>query len=137
VGTVSTEDNAAFAELRFSSLRHLAFNTSRGDGIAEIVYYIQKSETNGYLLRRSDRVDIQKPFEKNNKDPVLCNRITSFQLIYYNQGEESFENWDSDSSEFEYATPKAVGIRLEMETASGPQIFETMVNLPVFREKQK
>ena len=47
------------------------------------------------------------------------------------------EDWDSESSEVEYATPNAIGIKLEVGDEgdeSGSSTFETMVTIPVFRE---
>jgi general secretion pathway protein J len=134
LGTISTVSGTSFGELQFSSLRHVSFDGS-ADRIAQIVYYVQKTDTNRHLLRRADRTDFEEPFEKSNRDPVLCSDVKTFQIHYYNQEKESREEWDSDSPECGRATPRAVEIRLEVETAFASDLFETVVPLPVFREK--
>jgi len=45
------------------------------------------------------------------------------------------ESWDSDSNNLSYATPSVVLISLEIEGRQADHRFETMINIPVFREK--
>jgi general secretion pathway protein J len=45
------------------------------------------------------------------------------------------DQWDSESDDVDYATPRAVAIQLEIGTPSATFEYETRVNLPAFRDK--
>jgi general secretion pathway protein J len=53
---------------------------------------------------------------------------------FYDKDGIEFDVWDSDSDEFGYATPKAIGIKLELANRAASQTFETMVSLPISRD---
>ncbi len=134
-GDTSTVGGSDFSRLRFTSLAHTPIGKNRGIGIAEIVYYVQPDGENNFSLKRSDRIDPYEPFEEKKSDPVLCKHVKSLIFKYLDQEGMEFESWDSDSEEFNYATPRAVRIKLEIENESAPLFFETMVCLPVFRNE--
>ena len=48
-----------------------------------------------------------------------------------------FEIWDSDDQEFGYATPRSIGIVLEIGEDPKPLLFKTMITLPVWRERKE
>jgi general secretion pathway protein J len=54
---------------------------------------------------------------------------------FYDKEGIEFDVWDSDSEEFGYATPKAIAIKLELAKNAASHTFETMVSLPISREK--
>jgi general secretion pathway protein J len=65
----------------------------------------------------------------------LCEDVKALTIKYLDHEGEEYDVWDSDDETYEYATPKAVKIKLELETGSDSLLFETMVTLPLFREK--
>jgi general secretion pathway protein J len=46
-----------------------------------------------------------------------------------------FDVWDSDSDEFGYATPVAIAVKLELLNKAETHTFETMVSLPLIRQR--
>ncbi len=131
-----TEDvgDAAFGRLRLASLAHLPMNDSQIGGLAEIVYYVQAMDGK-YVLRRGDRLfPFSSEFEENRWDPVLCENIKSLTFTYHDT-EETFEQWDSDTAEFGYATPRAIDISFEIGNEDRFQTFKTTVVLFSSREK--
>ncbi len=127
----------AFPRLRFTSLAHVSFGGKKEDGIAEIVYYVQATEDGSYVLRRSDSMYPYQPFEEKTADPVLCENVKSLTLKYYDREGTEYDLWDSDAEDFRYATPVAIGIKLELANDSDSLWFETMVALTVCREKKE
>lgn len=135
VGTASDGDGIGFADFRFASRAHLPMEKSKRTGIAEIHYYIMAKEEGLPVLKRSDKLYPYPPFEENSSDPVLCERVKSLAFTYYDDEGSDYEIWDSDSEEFNYATPSAVEIRLEIGDETESYIFKTMVRFPIHREK--
>ena len=135
VGDDSYAGGKRFSRLRFASLAHLPLENRHGGGIAEIVYYVQADDVRGYVLKRADTLYPYAPFEEKGIDPVLCEGLKSLFFSYYDHEGNAHELWDSDSDTFEYATPRAIRIRLEVGDASSALLFETMVTLPASREK--
>ena len=135
VGDTSYSGNNSFSRLRFTSLAHLSFGNKINEGIAEIIYYVQATDDRHYALKRADSLYPYKPFEEKGNDPVLCEDLISMSLKYYDHEGTECEIWNSESETFGYASPRAIGIKLEVGDDSVSQIFETMVALPVYREK--
>ena len=135
VGDGSYAGDKRFSKLRFTSLAHLPLERHDRGGIAEIVYYVQVDDARGYVLKRADTLYPYEPFEEKGIDPVLCEGVKSLSFIYYDHEGREHELWDSDSDEFEYTTPRAIRIRLEIGDESSARLFETMVTIPVSREK--
>lgn len=129
--------NRSFPKLRFASLAHVAFEKSRPEGVAEIVYYVQPGHDEAFTLRRSDTLYPYQPFREKNIDPVLCENLKSLTFTYYDADGNDYDHWNSDSDDFEYATPRAVGIQLELEGGSFSQNFATLVILPTYRLKKE
>ncbi|MCP4672506.1 MAG: prepilin-type N-terminal cleavage/methylation domain-containing protein [Desulfobacula sp.] len=124
-----------FSTLRFTSHTHLPIGNTMPGGIAEIVYYVMDDGEGHHYLFRSDRIFFEDPLEESGQDPVLCEKIKSLSFTYIDQEGEEHESWNSENDEFDYSTPKAVDIRLEIGDESASFFFNTMVPLPVFREK--
>ena len=137
VGDIVDIQGREFPKLRFTSLSHIAFGGKTQNGIAEIVYYAQIEENGRYRLRRADNLHPYPLFEEKSGDPVLCKDVKSLTIKYYDQDGTEYNLWDSDVEEFGYSTPRAIRVKLELVSASQPLLFETMVTLPVFREKKK
>ncbi len=134
-GDIADTGGESFARLKFASRAHVSLEKNFKEGIARIVYYVQASDENGFVLRRSDRLYPYEEFEEKKSDPVLCEGIKSLTFTFYDQEENESEIWDSDSVDFNYATPRTIKIRLEIGDDLNFVPFETMVILPVFREK--
>lgn len=148
-GDISSAGEASFSRLRFASFAHLPLEKSTQDGIAEIVYYVQHTteydDKDNYILRRADslypydRYDGEN-FEEKSTDPALCENVKSLEFVYYDHEEKEYDQWNSESDEFKYATPRAIKIKLEIgeiEEDSPSLFFETMVDFTVFREEIK
>ncbi len=125
-----------FATLRFASLSHVPMGPGPPEAVAEIRYFVEDSGTGGYILKRSDRPYpfFEDAFPENA--PVLCDRVRSLAMTFFDQEGTPFETWDSDSVDSGRATPAAVHIRLEVGDSKGSRAFETRLSFPVIREKQ-
>jgi general secretion pathway protein J len=124
-----------FPTLRFSGLAHISLEKGQRDGISEIIYYIQKRNDDSFVLRRSDRLYPYGTFTEKGSDPILCENVKSLTFVYYDQEGSEQESWDSDSDDFKYATPHAIGIKIEVGERQQSITLETAVNLPVFRKR--
>ncbi|MEW6673900.1 MAG: prepilin-type N-terminal cleavage/methylation domain-containing protein [Thermodesulfobacteriota bacterium] len=134
-GEIETVGSASFSRLRFASLAHVALEKNTRQGIAEIVYYVQTGADGMFILRRSDTLYPYKPFQEQGTDPILCENLKSLKFTYYdNEGDDS-NRWDSDSEDFRYTSPRAVGIQLGLGSGSVSQRFEALVALPAYRPK--
>lgn len=135
LGEPSSTGGEPFSKLQFTSLDHIAINGDESSGVAQIVYYGHKTDENQFVLRRSDHIWPYEPFEENVNDPILCEKLKSLQFRYVDADGEVHEDWDSDSKERDYATPRAVEIKLEIGDPSGSISLGTIVTLPVYRDK--
>ena len=134
-GSSSEIGGTSFATIRFTSNAHIPLNQSVKHGIAEIVYYVQGKDDGQQVLRRGDHLYPYPPFEENSGDPVLSEHVKSLAFKYYDSEGSEFEEWNSDSDEYGYATPDAIGIQLELGDEAVSYNFETTVRLVVNREK--
>ncbi len=123
-----------FGRLRFTSLAHLPFNQQVQEGIAQIVYYVQQTDTNDYILRRADKLyPYPEEFEESDTDPIMCDQLRRFELIYFDAEGREFDEWDSESDDMEYSTPRAIGIKLEVGTESLSYVFQSRIIIPAYR----
>jgi len=134
VGEPFLDNNSRFDRLRFAALAHIQLEKSKRDGIAEIYYYIQKKDTGDSILKRSDKLYPYESFKESNRDPILCEHVKSLAFFYFDRDGTEYDHWDSDSKDFKYATPRAIGIKLELENAKQSLMVETIVTLPAYRE---
>ena len=123
----------SFTWLRFSSLAHLPLNQDNREGIAQIVYYVQETDDNGFILKRSDALYPYPDFEESEDDPVVCEQLREFKMTFFDDEGLERDEWDSESDDTEYSTPRAVGIRLSVGDEAAPFVFRTQVVLPVYR----
>ena len=137
VGEIFDIQGVSFPRLKFTSLAHLSFGGKTEKGIAEIVYYVQASGDGNYVLKRADNLYPYETFEEKAGDPVLCTDVKSLTFKYYDQDGTAYDLWDSDDEDFEYSTPKAIDINLELAESSNSLWFKTMVTLPVYRKKKE
>ena len=134
VGDRVAEDRENFSRLRFASLSHAPSRRDFPRGVAEIVYYVKNDARNGFVLKRSDRLFPDESLDLDRDDPALCFHVRSFDLTFYDTEGREFDVWDSESDAWKYATPSAVGIRLEIGDTENTQVYQTRVYLPVARD---
>ena len=135
VATTEDAGGTGFAKIRFASSAHIRLEKGLKEGIAEIIYYMQPSEEGLPVLKRADNLYPYPDFEKKGSDPVLSKYVKSLAFKFYDKEGLEFDVWDSDSEEFGYATPMAIGIKLELANKTASHTFETIVSLPISREK--
>lgn len=126
----------SLAKLRFASLAHLALNHDTREGIAEIVYYILESEDGEFTLRRKDTLYPYPEFEEDENDPIVCEQVQTFEVVYFDHEGRDTEDWDSQSDDVEYATPVAIAIKLAVGDEQAPMVLSTRIALPVHRYKE-
>jgi general secretion pathway protein J len=139
IGKETFAGSKNFSQLRFASTDHLSMTKSVENGIAEIVYYVVEEgyPESSFVLKRSDVVypyDEDYEFEEKDSDPVLCEDIEEFSVIFFDEDENEYEKWDSDSDYLKYATPYALKIKLKITNSDGVYAFETKISLSVFRK---
>ncbi len=122
-----------FSMLRFTSMAHLPINHDAREGIAEIVYYVQQTQTGGFIIRRADKLYPYPEFEESDADPVVCEQVRGFVLTYFDGDGREYEEWDSETDDMEYGTPRAIGIKLSLGDEEAPYIFSTQISLPEYR----
>jgi len=137
VGDTNNVQNISFPKLRFTSTAHISFGGKTESDIAEVVYYVQATDDDNFLLRRADNLYPYEEFEENSGDPILCENLKSLTFKYYDREGTEYDLWDSDAEDFGYATPAAIGIKLDLTGVTCSLWFETMVTLPVYRKKKK
>ena len=135
VGSSDDVGGTGFATLRFASSAHMPLDNSSRGGIAEIVYYVQEKTDGQLVLKRADHLFPYPPFEKKGSDPILCRHVKSLAFKYYDAEGEEYEEWNSDTDEYDHATPTAIGFQLEIGNESESYTFETTVSLAVHRKK--
>jgi general secretion pathway protein J len=123
-----------FTQLRFSSLAHLPTSGQFTEGIAEIVYYAQEEENDVYVLRRADHLyPYPEDFKPTETDPILCERVLAFKLLFFDKEGREQEEWNSEDDDYDYCTPAAVKVELKVGDEESPYEFETMISLPMTR----
>jgi len=135
IGAPANSGGTSFASLRFTSSAHLPLAQSMRGGIAEIVYYVQVKNDGRAVLKRADHLYPYPEFEEKGADPVLCDRLKSLAFTYFDADGSEYDQWDSDSDGYGYATPAAIRIQLEIGSDTMTYDFETTVRLAVRREK--
>ncbi len=134
-GKTENVDGETFSRIRFTSLSHFSFGMIHNQGVAEIVYYMDRLEDDRYVLRRSDSLFPYEEFEEKSTDPVVCTDILDFSISYFAGDGEETEEWDSESEEFDYATPRSIRVDLQIGEEETPTFFSTRIYIPVYREE--
>ena len=118
-----------FPVVRFTSRSHLPVNRDFQEGIAEIVYYVDEEDSGELVLKRSDRIHFENDFQRKKTHPVLCRKVKKMTFKYYNVDGGEFDEWDSESDEFAYATPSYVTINIETGDEEENFTFGTRITL--------
>ena len=133
-GDVVDTGAGPFSRLRFTSHSHLPIGRQWRQGIAEIIYYVEEQTDGSVTLKRSDRIDFDEPAEQESNDPILCENVRALKFTYLDADGDEQDRWDSDSADYEFATPRAIRIQIAVGTGQLPHEFEVLVALPVYRE---
>ena len=128
------QDSDGGERLRFTSYAHLPLEQSVRDGIAEILYYERHRDEGLFDLMRSDSLYPYPAFEADGGDPILCKGLKRLEITYVDVEGEDYTYWDSESDEFDYATPAAIEILIEMLQEETAAVFETRITMPVVRQ---
>lgn len=136
-GESRSEGGQPFGRLRFTSMAHLPFSGEAHEGIAEIVYYVQETSEGGYILRRADKLfPYPEDFEESETDPIMCEQLLKFDLLYFDAEGQEHEDWDSESDDIEFSTPRAIEISLTLGTEEFSYAFKSRIALPAYRYKE-
>ncbi|MCJ8500579.1 prepilin-type N-terminal cleavage/methylation domain-containing protein [Desulfatitalea alkaliphila] len=122
-----------FSRLRFTSLAHLPIGRQPREGIARIVYYPEMKTEGERILRRADNLFPYDDFTPSPTDPVICEQVLSFKVVYFDKEGRDTEEWNSESDLYEHSTPRAVGIELTLGDEQMSYTFVTEVDLPMVR----
>jgi len=134
-GTTEIVNGTSFALIRFTSRAHLPMGQEQRPGLAEIVYYPEGNDEGKVVLRRADNLYPFPDFEPRSSDPIICEEVKLFTLLYVDEEGETSEDWNSDAENDGFATPRAVVVRLVTGEDDESFTFETRIPLPVFRKK--
>lgn len=125
-------------QLRFVAFSHLSLGCRLQAAVGRITYYLHnKQDGDTVLMRRDEMLHIEES-APSGADPIVCEHVRSFTVECVDAEGGEHEYWDSDDKDVDYATPRAV--RLVLVVGDDGQSertfrFETVVALPVYREK--
>lgn len=136
VGGQTVIRGVEYAKLRFVSLSNVASARSPLEGIYEINYYIEHHEDGYMVLKRGIRAFPSLfPEKKPAVDPIICEKVKAFRLRFEDDTGYRHDRWDSDSQDFQYATPATVDVYLEIGDQDRSLKWATTIFLPLVREK--
>lgn len=127
------------SRLSFAADNHLAFGGAELTGVARIVYSVRETEGGRWdLFRRDDLHPYPDPdAEEDFPGYRVCRNVGRFRLQFVDGEGEVWDEWDSDSETFKWATPRSVRMELELGKGEGVRHFETEVVLPVWRKPEE
>lgn len=131
-GTPADDGGNDFSQLSFTSLNHSGLVADPGNGVAKIVYYVNRHEDRFDLLR-SDRLAPYPDEPDPCSDPVLFKDITGFKLTYTDINGDEHDSWDSESKEFNFIFPAKVQMKI-MLGANSRRSIVTAITLPTNRK---
>ena len=140
VGDSDSVGGEVFSRLRFVSRGLLTAHGGEHHGLAQVIYYVRSNDTGGGDLCRSETLFPWEDGVENSCDPVLVKDIIIFELSYFDGDNDTFTLWDSDADAFDYATPRAVGVKIGFKIPRAPDdapstnILTTSIFLPVRRD---
>jgi len=137
LAAADTIGGTSFPRLEFASQAHLASTAGvPRRGIALITYHVTAAADGGFILRRGDRIIPEGPETDPLRNPILCEGLRGLSFVLYDDENDAYDVWDSDSDDVGHATPTAVRIRIEIDASPKPIQLETLIRLPVQRSKK-
>ncbi len=126
LGRKETMGQKIISSLEFSSLAHTKTGSDKRSGVARIAYYVRENKNNGLDLCRKD---VLSPFQDETSetrsctDPVLCQNISGFEIIYKDFNNDEYKYWDSESQEFKYSFPSTIDFKIVFKTDEQQQKY--------------
>ncbi|MFH2092694.1 MAG: prepilin-type N-terminal cleavage/methylation domain-containing protein [Pseudomonadota bacterium] len=132
-GSQTSVGGSLFSRVAFASLARVILDSKAVRHISTIIYYVRQNQDNSFDLCRSDQLPGIAEQVNPCRDPILLKNIQVFQINYVDAQGNTKNNWDSDSSDVDYAMPVRLDIRLKLAGNDTAGVFETAVFLPVNR----
>ena len=135
IGDESDLGGETFGRLRFATLTQLPMDSQAIRPPRAVIYYVDQADDGGLILKRALRAndDQKDPFEPQTDDAVLCEDLLELTFSFVDAEGENQSQWDSESEEQAFATPRAIKIELMLGTQGRTTRFGTTVTLPVWR----
>lgn len=132
-------DGRSADRLRFTSGRRLLLDEYDRVGSGGIEYYVKKSHNEeGFILYRSDTLDLENQPEEETGGWILCDSLYSINFTYHDNDGETHDSWDSAVDSSKERLPAMVSINLEFLNISDPETpfrFMTSVMLPMAKRE--
>ncbi len=129
-----------YSFISFASYSHLPINDDLPQIATRIQYYTDFSDTETVALKRDDTpivfLDENNRIENDNAI-LVCEDILEFDIRLVDQEGTWHDQWDSDSSGYHFATPRAIALTLKIGNEEDWELFTTTVFLGVFRENNE
>lgn len=115
IGSKETIGQRSVSTFQFASFAHAQTSRYTRKGIAQIAYYIRENNDHQLDLHRADRLP---PYPEDAEeirsctDPVICRNIHQFEVLYKDQEGEEYQDWDSESEEYEFRFPDTLEIKI-------------------------
>jgi general secretion pathway protein J len=132
VGDGQAARRNGMALLRFVSMGRLRVVGNSLPGLAEIQYFVEDDSGGDRVLRRSQRFVLGtkgEPFYT----PRICRNVAEIQLRFIDGNGKVHDHWDSDSKDFGFATPDAIGVTLVLAEDGRTYRLNRHMPLPVLR----
>lgn len=113
----------------FTSLAHAMLGTDNRAGVARIAYYLKENENNTYDLYRADSLPPFPEEVTSCSDPILCNDISGFEVVYTDFKGDEHRYWDSDAQEFKHTFPASIHLKIVFGSGERQQTFETAMGI--------
>jgi len=135
IGDASNLPSGSFSRLRFASRSHAGLDGAGKTGITEIVYYVDEDRDGNLALHRRDRLSPYEYTQEEIQEPVVCEHLKSLVFTYHDADGEIYESWESESGDQEYATPRAIQVKLDIGRSESESLtFDTLLMMPVIRD---
>jgi general secretion pathway protein J len=134
VGGDTASDVQGFSRIEFSSLNHARIGADQRFGVARIIYYVRPNAQQGYDLCRSDRLESGDQDINMCNDPVLLRHVTGFDIRFRDALDNEYQQWDSESDQFQYAFPSALEIKITFQQEPVAHTFNHLIRIPVQRK---
>jgi general secretion pathway protein J len=129
VGKEETMGQDIVSSIVFPSLAHAVLGVDQRAGVARIAYYLRENENNTYDLYRADSLPPFPEEPGSCSDPILCQDISGFEIVYMDFNGDEHSSWDSDSQEFKYTFPVSIDFKIVLGSGKRQQVFETSIGL--------
>jgi len=113
----TVEDPADFVRLEFASQSHLPLADDELPGqarcISQVAYFVRPTDE-GHIILRAAVVDLRREFAETPAAAVICRQVQGLEYAFEGEDGDTRETWNSDDSQWDFATPRAVLVQLEL-----------------------